>query len=199
MAADLLQCPTPFILGLEATTAKELELPKDAIQVHLDSDYLCVPKDFLGLAPMSILCARISSVLNPGVEDLDCPLGGGGGGSAIGGTSAAGTASKIRFLFREFVSELLQGATESTFQVGQGATATILLDEHLYKRAKATAAKTAEEFYLDRRRLPSGGGQGFAKKEEEVGPLYNRHCDRLLDQFVKTQMLSHFLSEGGWE
>lgn len=32
MAADLLQCPTPFILGLEAATARELELPKDAIQ-----------------------------------------------------------------------------------------------------------------------------------------------------------------------
>ena len=32
MAADLLQCPTPFILGLEASTARELELPKDAIQ-----------------------------------------------------------------------------------------------------------------------------------------------------------------------
>lgn len=81
------------------------------LQVHLDSDYLCVPKDFLGLAPMSILCARISSVLNPGVEDLDCPLGGGGGGggaAAVGGTSAGGTADNIRFLFREFVSELLQ-------------------------------------------------------------------------------------------
>lgn len=33
MAADLLQCPTPFILGLETATAQELELPRDAIQV----------------------------------------------------------------------------------------------------------------------------------------------------------------------
>lgn len=92
-----------------------------------------------------------------------------------------------------------QGATESTFQVGQGSTATILLDEHLYKRAKATAAKTSEEFYVDKRRFSIGGGQGFGENKQELGPLYNRHCDLLLDQFVKTQMLSHFLSQGGWE
>ena len=79
------------------------------IQVHLDTDYLCTPKDFLGLAPTSVLCQRISSVLNPGVEDLDSPLGGpGGAGGAHVGVWAPGTAEKIRFLFREFVSELLQ-------------------------------------------------------------------------------------------
>ncbi|CAN0526232.1 unnamed protein product, partial [Ectocarpus sp. 12 AP-2014] len=149
MAADLLQCPTPFILGLESVTARELELPRDAIQVHLDTDYLCVPKDFLGLAPMSVVCSRISSVLNPGVDDLDCPSS---AGADAGGVWATGTARTIRFLFREFISELLQGATESTFRVGQGSTSTILLDEHLYKRAKASAAKTAERFYDDQRR-----------------------------------------------
>ncbi|CAN0001843.1 unnamed protein product, partial [Ectocarpus fasciculatus] len=199
MAADLLQCPTPFILGLESVTARELELPRDAIQVHLDTDYLCVPKDFVGLAPLSIVCSRISSVLNPGVDDLDCPSGGGAG---AGGAWAAGTARTIRFLFREFISELLQGATESTFRVGQGSTATILLDEHLYKRAKSSAAKTAERFYDDQRRS-LGRGWGWAEhglnEEQYPGPLYNRHCGLLLDQFVKTQMLSHFLSEGGSE
>lgn len=91
---------------------------------------------------------------------------------------------------------------ESTFQVGQGSTATILLDERLYKRAKAAAAKTAERFYYDQRRLAGGGrrlGRGGSSEIEEAGPLYNRHSASLLDQFVKTQMLSHFLSEGGWE
>lgn len=29
--------------------------------------------------------------------------------------------------------------------------------------------------------------------------MYNTECASLLDQFVKTQMLSHFLSEGGWD
>ncbi|CAB1100395.1 unnamed protein product [Ectocarpus sp. CCAP 1310/34] len=199
MAADLLQCPTPFILGLESVTARELDLPRDAIQVHLDTDYLCVPKDFLGLAPMSVVCSRISSVLNPGVDDLDCPSNGGAGADA-GGVWAAGTARTIRFLFREFISELLQGATESTFRVGQGPTATILLDEHLYKRAKASAAKTAERFYDEQRRSSGGrvGGHGL-HENQYPGPLYNRHCGLLLDQFVKTQMLSHFLSEGGSE
>lgn len=114
---------------------------------------------------------------------------------------------------KKYVSQLprekLQGATESTFQVGEGSTATILLDERLYKRAKAAAGKTAEKFYYDRRRLSfSGrGGQGHGRRsgcEEQdakgpAGPLYNRHCGALLDQFVKTQMLSRFLSEGGWE
>lgn len=66
-----------------------------------------MPKDFLGLAPMSVLCQRISSVLNPGVEDLDCPLGGADAAGGVG-VWAPGTAEKIRFLFREFVSELLQ-------------------------------------------------------------------------------------------
>lgn len=95
---------------------------------------------------------------------------------------------------------------ESTFQVGQGSTATILLDERLYKRAKAAAAKTAERFYHDKKRLVGGGrglGRGSSSRGrgelEEAGPLYNRHCAALLDQFVKTQMLSHFLSEGGWQ
>lgn len=69
-----------------------------------------MPKDFLGLAPMSVLCQRISSALNPGVEDLDCPLGGAGAGDVD--VWAPGTAEKIRFLFREFVSELLQVCTE---------------------------------------------------------------------------------------
>lgn len=96
---------------------------------------------------------------------------------------------------------------ESTFQVGQGPTATILLDERLYKRAKAAAAKTAERFYHDQRRLGGGGrglgrvggGGGGSGEAGEAGPLYNRQCAALLDQFVKTQMLSHFLSEGGWQ
>lgn len=93
---------------------------------------------------------------------------------------------------------------ESTFQVGQGSTATILLDERLYKRAKAAAAKTAERFYYDQRRLAGGGrclgrGGSGSRDTEEAGPLYNRHGASLLDQFVKTQMLSQFLSEGGWE
>lgn len=34
MAADLLQCPTPFLLGLDSETAGGLELPRDAIQVQ---------------------------------------------------------------------------------------------------------------------------------------------------------------------
>lgn len=33
MAADLLQCPTPFLLGLHSETARGLELPKDAMKV----------------------------------------------------------------------------------------------------------------------------------------------------------------------
>lgn len=40
MAADLLQCPTPFILGLETATARELELPRDAIQVRWRPEFL---------------------------------------------------------------------------------------------------------------------------------------------------------------
>ena len=35
MAADLLQCPTPFLLGLDAATASGLDLPKDAVQVRV--------------------------------------------------------------------------------------------------------------------------------------------------------------------
>lgn len=79
------------------------------LKVYLDTDYLCVPKDFVGLAPMSVLCDRISSILNPGVENLDCPLGRAGAEAEAGGCVwAAGAALKIMFLFREFVSELLQ-------------------------------------------------------------------------------------------
>lgn len=33
MAGDLLQCPTPYLLGLDSETASGLELPKDAMQV----------------------------------------------------------------------------------------------------------------------------------------------------------------------
>lgn len=40
MAADLLQCPTPFLLGLDATTASGLELPKDAVQVRSCGEWL---------------------------------------------------------------------------------------------------------------------------------------------------------------
>lgn len=80
-----------------------------------------MPKDFLGLAPMSVLCQRISSVLNPGVENLDCPLGGAAGGAGGVDVWAPGTAVKIRFLFREFVSELLQVHTyASTFLTIEG-------------------------------------------------------------------------------
>lgn len=39
--------------------------------------------------------------------------------------------------------------------------------------------------------------EGF-RNEAVAGPLYNEHCHKLLDQFVKTQMLSHYLSEGVW-
>lgn len=74
-------------------------------QVHLDTDYLVAPKDLVGLAPMSVLCARLSSVLNPGVEDLDLPVLDSPSG---GGAWSAGTAERIRSLFGEFVSELLQ-------------------------------------------------------------------------------------------
>lgn len=89
----------------------------------------------------------------------------------------------------------------------------MLLDERLYKRAKAAAARASERYYEARRLwqlrggrrgyVGVGGSKGSAaaeeEEEEEKGPLYNRHCGALLDQFVKTQMLSHFLSEGSWE
>ena len=65
-----------------------------------------MPKDFVGLAPMSVLCARLCSALNPGIDDMDSPLGGGGGGE--GGAWPPGISNRIRLLFREFVSELLQ-------------------------------------------------------------------------------------------
>lgn len=77
------------------------------MKVHLDTDYLCLPKDFLGLAPMSVLCDRISSVVNPGVESLDCPLSA-ASPAAPSGVWTEGTSRQIRFLFREFISELLQ-------------------------------------------------------------------------------------------
>lgn len=61
---------------------------------------------------MSVLCARLCSVLNPGVEELDHPLAGGevgeGGFMVEASPWKAGTSDKIRFLFGEFTSELLQ-------------------------------------------------------------------------------------------
>lgn len=78
-------------------------------QIYLDVDVLLSPKDFVGLAPMSILCARLSSVWNPGVDDLDYPLVEEGAcAGAVSGTWSARTAGDIISLFREFVSELLQ-------------------------------------------------------------------------------------------
>lgn len=133
-----------------------------------------------------------------------------GGKKSSPGTTAHFEAKIAITAVPPHLSRQPQGATESTFQVGQGPTATILLDERLYKRAKAAAAKTAERFYHDQRRLTGvgrvlggggggGGGGGRSGEVGDAGPLYNRHCAALLDQFVKTQMLSHFLSEGGWD
>lgn len=83
--------------------------PLSPWQVYLDVDVLLSPKDFVGLAPMSILCARLSSVWNPGVDDLDYPLEEEGAcAGAVSGTWSARTASDIISLFREFVAELLQ-------------------------------------------------------------------------------------------
>lgn len=93
-----------------------------------------------------------------------------------------------------------KGSAECTFEVGQGSTLTVLLDERLYKHAKAAAAKEAERFYEEERRL-SPWGRGRSREgalSDKPGPLYNRHCGVLLEQFVKTQMLSQFLSEGTW-
>lgn len=191
--------------------------------MHLDTNYVFTPRDFVGLAPTSTLCARLSSALNPGLEEIDddihpiynhdrdgLGLGSGSGsgaefgfghgfgdlsrGTAAQSSPSEGTVNKTIFLFGEFVSELLQGAAESTFEVGQGPKLSVLFDEQLYKRAKAAAAEASERYY-ERRRWLSGGRGGGARSG---GPLYNRHCGPLLDQFVKTQMLSHFLSEGTW-
>lgn len=74
----------------------------------------------------------------------------------------------------------------------------MLLDERLYKRAKSAAAKAADRYYGGRRSA-TGGGWRRVRGDAGGGPLYNRHCVPLLDQFMKTQMLSHFLSEGTWE
>jgi len=56
---------------------------------------------------MAILCDRISSVLNPGVESLDCPVSA-ASAAAPGAGWTQGTSQEIRLLFREFISELLQ-------------------------------------------------------------------------------------------
>lgn len=57
-------------------------------------------------------------------------------------------------------------------------------------RARAgTTATTGSDWEME--------GGGF--RAGSTGPLYNSHCEKLLDQFVKTQMLSHYLSEGIWE
>lgn len=101
------------------------------------------------------------------------------------------------------MTALKQGAAECTFEVGQGSTLTVLLDERLYKRAKAAAADAAERFRTSGL-LAQREAFGLLHREGQLGgmkggPLYNRHCAPLLDQFVKTQMLSHYLSEGTWE
>lgn len=85
--------------------------------MHLDTDYLIAPDEFVGLAPMSVLCERLCSVVNPGIEALDDPFMGGVGGGCRGSDAVVGrgagawtaeTARKILFYFHEFVSELLQ-------------------------------------------------------------------------------------------
>lgn len=74
-------------------------------KVHLDMDYLAAPEDFVGLAPMSLLCERLCSIVNPGVGTLDDPSS----CAFIGGGAwTERTASDIRWSFRAFISELLQ-------------------------------------------------------------------------------------------
>lgn len=73
-------------------------------KVHLDTDYLVTSDDFVGLGPMSVLCARLTSLINPGIDSLDSP-------DAAGGSAVAWSAETARIVgayFREFVSELLQ-------------------------------------------------------------------------------------------
>lgn len=74
-------------------------------KVHLDMDFVTAPDDFVGLAPMSLLCERLWSVVNPGVGTLDDPSSGTFMG---GGAWTERTTSEIRWYFKEFVSELLQ-------------------------------------------------------------------------------------------
>lgn len=138
----------------------------------------------------------------------------------------------------------LQGAAECTFEVGEGPTLTVLLDERLYKKVKAAAAEAAEvarsnpstgPSHPQQHREPKHRGAGSSCGADDgsvvgsrdragtastittsisecegdrrverraygdvIGPLYNRRCHSLLEQFVKTQMLSHYLSEGVW-
>ncbi|CAN0085277.1 unnamed protein product [Discosporangium mesarthrocarpum] len=204
-------CATPRILRHLPNT--QLHNP----QIDLDTDQLHAPADFVGLSPMVTLRSHLSSLLNPGVDSLDdpssasTPLGlvdggpppwGGGRGGRVterglgfglgsGGMFAITTqptlTEEVMALFQGFVAELLQGAAECSFEIGQGNSLSVLLDERLYRKAKSAAAEAT--WVVGRVGAMGGVGGG------EQG-LYNRDCEPLLNRFVKTQMLSQYLSAG---
>lgn len=99
-----LECMAKSPLHSPSLSPPKRRVSHASIQVHLDTDLLLSPDDFVGLAPMSVLCARLCSVLNPGVEMLDNP--GANGDSRVAWTSE--TSDTIGSYFREFMSELLQ-------------------------------------------------------------------------------------------
>ena len=66
MAPDMLQCPTPYLLGLPRAYAGDVDLPTETVRVDLDYGHLWLPPNLVTLDPMSAVYTALMAALAPG-------------------------------------------------------------------------------------------------------------------------------------
>jgi hypothetical protein len=178
IARDLLQCPTPFLLGIPASYLQEADpfpIPGDAAFVHLDSGEFRDSAP-LGLGPLRGAFSALLGVLVPGLRHLDDPHV---------GPQPRPDGAREEYDFRlchqvinianAAISELLAGTPECCVSVGRGKELAVFFDENAFSEMKSAQGLLSS----------FAGGEVAATTTAEI----------FLHLFTKSQMFSSYIIE----
>lgn len=185
MARDLLQCPTPFLLGLPKPYAAGMDLPREAVRVDLDASHIWAPEGLLTLAPLRATYSALISALAPAVPVMDDP-------TPLPLDSIRGGAEEVLRIFRVTIESLVAGSGECCAVVGAGKHRVALFDELAFFQVKARAAEEALKAEAQAR-AQTGIGAALEAGNAAGGGLY-RHDPAFCNNFTKTQMHSNYLA-----
>lgn len=140
MTAELLQCPTPFIIGLPREYCKSDTLPEDACVVDIDNDIVQVPPTLhKTLSAARRLARAMDTLCRPELHNCDVPMG--SNRDQLKGSHAE--ALEIAKLCKQFIADLLYGVRECCFVCSDRSEDVVFLDESLFQDYRKSRAKAS--------------------------------------------------------
>ena len=131
MSMEILQCPTPFIIGIPREYCRNDSLPEDACVVDLDNDFIQVPQHLhRALCAARRLSRAIDLQCRPELHNCDSVVASGPAAVLV---DPQRQALEIIRLCKQFIADMMTGMKECCYVVNDKGEELALLSELLYQ------------------------------------------------------------------